>query len=301
MKLVRDAAPDAASRSRRGHIRPFLKWFPYILLSTIYCEKPKIAKMHLTFFDSILHYLQRPDLLPVLKLMAIHCKMLTQDVMIEFLNTVIAGLINNKCSPERIVELVGILKPKRQFHPDRYQTYHVWGDQKKQKSKLQKRREKLLLPTYKTLRIAMMARISMIFESLSTPQLSVFADTNEFFKVDHFDFLNNLVNDHLRTTPTGNPKSTKKIKRLGLRATIDDLVNRNAKETLAHEKKMRAGADEDIEKQYAYIVQCQDFGDSALPPITYLKDFVRLTKKEYFVGFSALNKRELIEWIVVRS
>ena len=66
--------------------------------------------------------------------------------------------------------------------------------------------------------------------------------------VNHFDFLNKVVNGHFKTIPTGNPESTKNIKRLRLRATIDDFVNRIAKETLAHEKKMRAGVDEDIEK-----------------------------------------------------
>ena len=62
-----------------------------------------------------------------------HYKTLAQDGMIEFLNAVIVGLISNKCSPERIVEMVGILNQKCQFHQDRYRAYN--GTEKKQKSK----------------------------------------------------------------------------------------------------------------------------------------------------------------------
>ena len=286
-----------------GDMRPFLLWFPYIILQTIFAEKIKIARVYLGLFSNILTYMEHPKLKNILLLMAKNVKTFFQDVEIEYMNASIACMISKYCDAEKIVEMVGSMQSKRNIQSRHYNV--------RKKGKIEKRRLKYSNKKSRQIRIAMMARVELIFKSLlGDTAVAQFADTQKFFKIDYRnDILSDAVKDKFVTTSTGNSNSNKKIKRFGLVSVACDYAEKLKNNVKVYEKRHGIGRYKNrttMAEHFEYFKEAR--GDAKMVQnlsMVSLLNFVKVYPK-YFRGKGKLtratleNKKTLISWITLR-
>ncbi len=212
--------------SVHGEFFYLLKWFPYMIAYFAHYECKNLTKAYLILLSNFAVYANDPEMKAIIQIIARNAKSMTQDVIIEFINSVFAGMLGTAPSAEEIQRVAEQLPCKRDAEQYLKQMGMIKQRRDRQISKLEQLRRHFNSNKFDLVEEKFMTTYMVIVEAS-------LRNHPKFNKMKVTNVMECFVKDKFKVGARGN--------RFGLKTMLNDM-DRYLKR-LVQKKKRKARAD----------------------------------------------------------